>query len=151
MSVAERNGIEDRGFAVARRDHTTTLLPDGRVLVAGGSDGRRGIASAALYDPATGVWTATASLPAPRYAHRATLLDESVVLTGDVSTGAPNTWALYDIATGTWTRGKMKRSHSGHTAALLSDCTILVAGGSSQPRASSEIGAATARPNWNAR
>lgn len=131
-------------LAVGRSNHTATLLPNGQVLVAGGFDGRGATASAELYDPATGMWTATAPLPAPRYSDRATLLNGNVVLTGDVSTGGPNTWAMYDTASGTWTRGRMKGSHSGHTATLLKNDTILVAGGSSKHRVSAEIGAVTA-------
>ena len=39
--------------------HTATLLPNGKVLVAAGGDGLGGILSSAeLYDPATGSWTA---------------------------------------------------------------------------------------------
>ena len=42
--------------------HTATLLPNGKVLVAGGDDGSASLASAELYDPASGTWTATGSL-----------------------------------------------------------------------------------------
>ena len=43
--------------------HTATLLPNGKVLVAGGNGtGRRNLASAELYDPASGTWTTTGSL-----------------------------------------------------------------------------------------
>ena len=42
--------------------HTATLLQDGRVLVAGGSQGAEGVAAAELYDPDTGAWTAAASM-----------------------------------------------------------------------------------------
>ena len=49
--------------------HAATLLPDGRVLVAGG-DVVPDVAadSAELYDPDTGSWTAIANMPAPREA-----------------------------------------------------------------------------------
>jgi hypothetical protein len=41
----------------ARFDHKATLLPDGKVLVAGGSDIKNnGVSSDELYDPATGSW-----------------------------------------------------------------------------------------------
>ena len=62
-------------------DHTATLLPTGKVLVAGGcrvvgSD----LSSAELYDPATGTWTATGSLGTARQHHTATLLPSGKVL-----------------------------------------------------------------------
>ena len=65
----------------ARCDHTTTLLPNGKVLVAGGSDSNlSALASAELYDPASGTWTATGSLNTGRFAHTATLLPNGEVL-----------------------------------------------------------------------
>src|SRR5205823_6195903 len=45
----------------ARSRHTATLLPNGKVLVAGGNNGPA-LSSAELYDPATGTWAATGSL-----------------------------------------------------------------------------------------
>ena len=53
----------------ARTNHTATLLPNGKVLVAGGGQGFGVLGSAELYDPATGIWTATGSLGDARYAH----------------------------------------------------------------------------------
>src|SRR6266513_4018883 len=47
-------------LGTARTLHTATLLPNGKVLVAGGNNGSA-LASAELYDPATGTWTATGS------------------------------------------------------------------------------------------
>src|SRR5437773_6222848 len=49
-------------MANARERHTATLLPDGRVLVAGGADDFISLASAEVYDRATEVWTATGSM-----------------------------------------------------------------------------------------
>lgn len=58
----------------ARIRHTATLLPNGKVLVAGGYDYNGNfLASAALYDPATGTWTATAAMPEARVEHSAVL------------------------------------------------------------------------------
>src|SRR5439155_1262291 len=53
----------------ARSFHTATLLPSGKVLVAGGSG-----PSAELYDPITGTWSTTASMTTGRATHTATLL-----------------------------------------------------------------------------
>ena len=67
----------------ARALHTATSLPDGRVLVAGGCGVKHCspvLASAEIYDPATGTWTAAASLHGPRARHRATLLPSGQVL-----------------------------------------------------------------------
>ncbi len=69
--------------------HSLTLLPDGTVLAAGGESGRcsgnscflvEGASSAELYDPATGTWTATGDMTAPRKTHTATLLNDGTVL-----------------------------------------------------------------------
>jgi len=67
-------------LATARFNHTATLLPNGKVLVAGGYDGDFQLASAELYDPATGSWTATGSLESARNGHTATLLPNGKVL-----------------------------------------------------------------------
>ena len=50
-----------------RYQHTATLLPNGKVLVAGGYDSSCILlASAELYDPANGTWSATGSLNTAR-------------------------------------------------------------------------------------
>ena len=65
----------------ARYGHTATLLPNGKVLVAGGgSSNASPLASAELYDPATGHWTTTGSLATARSGHTATLLPNGKVL-----------------------------------------------------------------------
>ena len=64
----------------ARQHHTATLLANGKVLVAGGYDPNNYlinngvVASAELYDPATGAWLPEANLSTPRYDHTATLV-----------------------------------------------------------------------------
>ena len=64
-------------LATAREGHTATLLPDGRVLVAGGFDGQIYLASAEIYDPASGTWSPTGSLATARDGHTATRLAEA--------------------------------------------------------------------------
>jgi len=63
---------------IARAQHTATLLSTGKVLVAGGQYGSAStdaLASAEVYDPATGQWSAAAAMPGARYQHVAVPLD----------------------------------------------------------------------------
>ena len=126
---------------VARGGHTATLLPNGKVLVVGGwgnaSTGLGRLDSAELYDPVTGNWSNTGHLSSPRVGHSATLLNNGRVLVagGDTGVSPPDfaltsTVELYDPATGTWAlTGSMTTTRSGHTATLLQDGRVLVAGG----------------------
>lgn len=111
-----------------RKGHTATLLPNGSVLVTGGSQGRGVPSSAELYDPAAGAWKTAGSLKAARSFATATLLPNGKVLVaGGDSQG---TAELYDPAQDTWTpTGAMKTGGMAHTATLLSDGRVLVAGG----------------------
>jgi Galactose oxidase, central domain len=115
--------------------HTATLLPDGKVLVAAGADidggGYFPIASAELYDPATGTWTLTRPLNNRRFSHTATLLPNGKVLVVGGSNNVGLTSAeLYDPASGTWRdTGSLNNGHSNHTATLLPNGMVLVAGG----------------------
>ncbi|WP_437757209.1 kelch repeat-containing protein [Sorangium sp. So ce1389] len=126
---------------VARNGHTATLLPDGRVLVAGGSElGPHVEASAELYDPTTDTWTLTAPMSTPRVRHTATLLPSGQVLvTGGYErfAGASAILAsaeLYDPPTETWVPASpMQFARSMHTATLLPDAQVLVVGGPSTP------------------
>ena len=128
----------------ARFNHTATLLPNGKVLVAAGIDGSNNLASAELYDPASGTWTATGSLNIARRQHTATLLPNGKVLVagGNVA-GSPSASAeLFDPASGTWTAtGTLNTGRFGHTATLLSNGKVLAAGGSnlSSALASAEL------------
>jgi hypothetical protein len=114
----------------ARYIHTATLLPNGKVLVAGGQNGD--LASAELYDPASGTWTATGSLNTARYDHTATLLPNGKVLVagGANSTDTLASAELYDPTSGTWTAtGSLNTAREFHTASLLPNGNVLVAGG----------------------
>jgi hypothetical protein len=64
----------------ARFDDTSTLLQNGKVLLAGGSDDNTALASAELYNPASGTWSFTGSMSTPRAGQTATLLDNGQVL-----------------------------------------------------------------------
>src|SRR6266480_1730744 len=128
-----------------RAEHTATLLPNGQVLVTGGTPcgdrigdcppGPRG--SAELYDPITRTWTETGSFAIARWYHTATLLPSGQVLVAGGLAGNPQnpgesqtSAQLYDPATGMWTpTGSMSVAHSHHTATLLPSGQVLVAGG----------------------
>jgi hypothetical protein len=115
----------------ARGFHTATLLPNGKVLVAGGFTDII-LSYAELYDPGTGTWTATGSLGTARWVHTATLLASGKVLVagGLGSSGALSSTELYDPANGTWTAtGSMEDGRDSHVATLLPNGKVLVAGG----------------------
>src|SRR5207245_5668305 len=90
----------------ARFHHTATLLPDGRVLVAGGEHRSIPLPSAELYDPATGTWSDTGSLSTARDSHTATLLPNGMVLAAGGRETDPAialaTAQVYDTPTATW-------------------------------------------------
>ena len=117
----------------ARTGHTATLLPDGKVLVVGGSDNGSYLASAELYDPATATWSLTGSLNTGRTLHSATLLpDGKVLVAGGSNPSFLKTAELYDPASGTWSYTKnLGNARSNHAAVLLLDGKVLVAGGGS--------------------
>ncbi len=121
-----------------RQAHTATLLPDGRVLVAGGFKDGYFLDTAELYDPATGTWTATGSLGTARGVHTASLLPDGKVL---VAGGNHNTFSVpqiltqssaevYDSAAGTWTpTSSLLAARTTQTATLLPSGRVLIVGG----------------------
>jgi hypothetical protein len=108
-----------------------TLLPTGKVLVAGGSPGA--LSSAELYDPDTGQWSPTGSMSMGRRLHTMTLLPTGKVLV--VGGEGPSVLALasaelYDPGTGQWTpTGSMSTPRLNHTMTLLPTGKVLVTGG----------------------
>ena len=129
---------------IDRFSATLTLLPDSRVLHAGGYSGHGTgptYHTADLYDPGTDSWSATGTMAEVRAGHTATLLTvgpaagEVLVVGG--SDRAPNNTAtsgceLYDPATGAWSAtGSLNESRSLHTATLLPSGQVLVVGGQS--------------------
>jgi RHS repeat-associated protein len=128
-------------MGTARQDHTMTLLANGKVLVTGGrsTTGTTGLATAELYDRTTGTWSATASMAAGRFMHRATQLNTGsnsttsgkVLISGGINgTTSLSTFQLYDPTAGTWSAAaNMNAARHGHTATLLADGKVLVVGG----------------------
>jgi large repetitive protein len=130
-------------MTTTREGHTATLLLDGRVLITGGNDtSTDSLASAELFDPKTGTFSPTGSLATARGFHTATLLSDGRVLIagGDsgLGGGSPHDSAavasaeLYDPKTGTFSpTGSLAVARDRHTATLLSDGRVLIAGGRS--------------------
>jgi N-acetylneuraminic acid mutarotase len=112
--------------------HTATLLPSGKVLVAGGNSGVA-TATAEIYDPATNAWSAAASMSIARFAHAATLLQSGQVLvTGGAQDGSTISASaeVYDPLANTWTSvAAMANPHAFHTASLLNNGSVLICGG----------------------
>src|SRR5207302_6524747 len=69
-------------MGTARYGHTATLLPGGKVLVAGGFHDVMTTAAAELYDPSTGSWSSTGSMATASYLHTAALLPGAVLVAG---------------------------------------------------------------------
>ncbi|MFE2282908.1 Kelch repeat-containing protein [Streptomyces sp. NPDC059443] len=135
----ERDVAETAGGAV--------LLADGRVLLAGGADARlTATAEAALFTPATGTWSPTAPLRTPRRTHTTTVLADGRVLVTGGYTGllpfpvsALATAEVYDPVAGSWSdTAPMGQPRCGHSATLLADGRVLVAGGSDRRSRDSE-------------
>jgi Galactose oxidase, central domain len=128
------DGLTQLGsLQVGRALHTATLLPDGRLLIAGGGTPEQPIRSAELYDPAQGVSQFTGDLNVARLGHSATLLPNGTVLiiggygSGVLSSG---TAEIYDPDTGAFRMtGAPREPRSDHSALLLSTGQVLVVGG----------------------
>ena len=120
----------DRGFGFS-----ATLLENGKVLLAGGGGYLSPLPSAELYDPASGTFSPTGDMTAPRSFHTATFLaDGRVLVAGGSRFGFPESSIasaeIYDPVSGTFTpTGEMTAARQDHTATLLADGRVLVAGG----------------------
>ncbi len=131
----------------ARASHTSTMLNNGLVLIAGGYNGAT-LASAELYNPATGTFTPTGSLNTARLYHTATLLNNGMVLIAGGSDNSGNILSsaeLYDPVAGVFTpTGNLNVPRALHTA-TASNGTVLIAGGqgSDGPLGSAELYDAT--------
>lgn len=139
-------------MATARSFHAATLLPDGEVLITGGGtlgppepdcEDIIALDSAEIYNPGTGRFTLTGNLVAPRFRHTATLLSNGkVLIAGGMQTvvtygpgvehcsGPLNSAEIFDPSTGTFTlANSMHEKRAFHTATLLADGRVLIAGG----------------------
>ena len=112
-------------MSVPRALHGATLLPNGQVLVAGGTNVTT---SAELYDPSKGTWTTTGSLPNFHLVALA-LLQDGRALAVDESDSSGTPGQLYDSSTRQWTpTTQMYYSHASVSTALLTSGNLLVYG-----------------------
>jgi hypothetical protein len=123
-------------MTVRRTGQTITMLRDGRVLLTGGDQNagfRSQLASAEIYDPAAGTFSATGSMSTPREGHTATMLrDGRVLIAGGSPNGIQTTGSaeIYDPSSGTFSRtGHLHQPRVAHVAALLGTGKVLIAGG----------------------
>jgi hypothetical protein len=107
---------------------TATLLPDGRVLIAGGISNGHAVASAEVYNPRTGASTPTGSMAEPRAWHSASLLSNGDVLIAGGSGG--RLCELYNPTTGRFSKtGALGYAPLYQAAVSLGDGRALIAGG----------------------
>jgi hypothetical protein len=118
-----------------RSDHASVTLPDGRILVSGGTDGTTILKSAEVFDPSTGIWTATGDMKTARRGHTMTVLQNyKVLVTGGAISdkAATPTAEVFDPSSGSWaaTNKPMSFARRFHSATSLeSDGSVLIAGG----------------------
>ena len=142
-------------------DYSATVLADGRLLVAGGTDDRQtgiGVTTAILYDPVADRWIPAGALNVARDAHTATLLpDGRVFVTGGFRYNANyqgtqdlDSAETYDPRTNIWMIvALMSLPRARHSATLLPDGRVLIVGGYSGSTSSEIYDPATNR--WSGR
>jgi hypothetical protein len=130
-------------LGTGRYGATATVLSTGRVLIAGGWSEDPNVpvlASAELYDPASGTFASVGSMSTPRAGHSATLLtDGKVLITGgqiekDNVFSSLATAELFDPSTERFSQtGSMTVARFNHTSTLLPGGHVLITGGGGTP------------------
>jgi N-acetylneuraminic acid mutarotase len=124
---------------VGRGWHAALLLPNGQVMVSGGTGGSWPLKSTELYDPASGTWSLGPDMNDGRMKHSLTAIQrgrERLILaaggccvTGDWLTSLA-TSEVYSLATRQWMRaGNMSAARKEFAAGSLPDGSALIAGG----------------------
>ncbi|MDD5302882.1 MAG: kelch repeat-containing protein [Elusimicrobia bacterium] len=134
----EKNFAATTGLAAQKRAfHTSTLLPGGDILIAGGTNGPSILSHAELFTPGTDLFSpVNGGMRYVRDLHTATLLPNGRVLiaggftTNATSTGSTNTAEIYYPDTKRFIEtSPMISSRSNHTAIMLPNGQVFVAGG----------------------
>ena len=142
--------------------HTATLLSDGSVLIVGGPGYEYPVSAAEQYLPSSIQWSnVSVTNLSPRFGHTATLLNDgqTVLVAGGADPSnakfdpASAQTFLQDVSNGpTWTPlSDMNTARYDHTATLVTNGLVLVAGGNStnMPTASVELyDPTTATGSW---
>ena len=139
LTNPQGNRVEALAMTSPRANAAAIRLRDGRVLICGGTATAEVggvLSSAELYDPAARTFTLTGSMTMPRAGQTITMLaDGRVLLTGGVQNAGfrsqLSSAEIYDPAAGTFSAtGSMTVPREGHTATMLRDGRVLIAGGS---------------------
>ncbi|MDC0741590.1 kelch repeat-containing protein [Polyangium mundeleinium] len=123
--------VAGTALGTARRDHATTKLATGDIVVTGGT-GSTPTASVEQWSVATATWTAKAAMSVARTGHTATLLQNGLVLVvGGTNAGNyPLITESLDAKSNVWTTSpSLATGRAYHTTTVLADGRILVVGG----------------------
>ena len=132
-----------RTLVTARAFHTATLLNNGQVLVVGGYNGNSSsdyLASAELYNPANGSFSATGNMKNARQLHTSTRLSNGMVLIaggnlGSLLSDVLASTELYNPANGTFSNpGRLGAARVSHTATWLQNGMVLSSGATAPAR-----------------
>jgi hypothetical protein len=123
-------------MATVRTSHAAVRLADGRVLLAGGSDGENSLASAEIYDPVKRTFRPAGAMRTARVPGGAVLLRDGRVLFAGGSGNGGQVLAsaeIYDPPSNAFQpAGELATARHKHAAALLPDGRVLIAGGSDE-------------------
>ncbi|GEM_PF-2158127 len=147
LAAGSKEWLKTEPMRYERSFHTATTLPDGRLLVAGGSGrevlteeeaqdrpfrGRQDLSSVEVYDINTGEWTEVAEMQSRRHGGGAVLLeDETVLVVGGSSGVQVEARAEYYVPDqDVWVEiAHLSQARKFHTATLMVDGRVLVTGG----------------------
>lgn len=131
-------------LSVERAGHTATLLPSGKILIAGGINASGPLGSLEVYDPVADSIVTLNTVIVPRFNHSATLLESGdVLLVGGITTGSVSTNSVQVVnpVTDQIYSLSMSVARTSHTATKLKDGRVMIAGGENAggPISSTEI------------